>query len=147
MAKSLEDVLLSLSAASQSLNEKSNLLNKQILEVQHALQKLSLGIEAYVEIYSTMDRSGEKHVYQVGYTRLGGKWALAAADYFTGDADETWNEQTLLEAPRTIRIQAVEKFPDLIQKLVEKVNEAARSAAEQAEAAGKIASGLVRIAK
>ena len=144
MDDTLDAALRSLSTASDQLNTNSNILNVAIGEVQAALQKFNLGVEARVEIASTGDKMYQK-VYELGYGKgESGKWVLLLVTYISEDPDTTWNEQALLEAPRDWRIAAVDKIPVLIQKLVDQVNKSATEAATKAAKAKQIAASITR---
>jgi len=146
MADSLEETLRSLTAVSQTLNKSSDLLNESITEVENALKKFNLGIEARVGIYSQLldDRTGVSHVIELKYGRHQGKWGLLAVDYIDEDPDSTWDERFLREAPREVRLAAIGKLPDLIRVLIQESEKSAREAMAKAEAAREIAAGLSR---
>lgn len=144
----LDATLRSLSLASDQLNFHSNALNSAIAEVQVALQKYNLGVEASVEL----DRVGDEHdryhnVWDLSYSKQNGKWGLYVINYIDEDPNDTWRSQAILEAPREWRMVAVDKFPALIAKLVEEVNKSAAEAAKKVAKAKQIAGTLTRNGK
>ena len=144
----LDVTLRSLSLASDQLNTNSNALNSAIAEVQTALQKYNLGVQAYVELAREGDGRDPYHkVWALSYSKQNGKWGLYVISYIDEDSDATWNPQALLEAPREWRMAAVDNFPALIETLVAEVNKSAAEAAKKVTQAKQIAASLTRNGK
>ena len=145
---SLDVTLRSLSLASDSLNSHSNALNSAIAEVQTALQKYNLGVQASVELdRETDDRSQYTKIWELSYSKQNGKWGLYVIDYIDENPDDTWSPQALLEAPRDWRMAAVDNLPALIEKLAEEVKKSATKAAKKVSTAKQIAATLARNGK
>ncbi|MGC2729766.1 MAG: hypothetical protein WA254_11245, partial [Candidatus Sulfotelmatobacter sp.] len=61
---------------------------------------------------------------------------------FAEESDEPEEFAFLREAPRDVRLAAVDKLPELLDALVEKAVQTAQEATKKAEKAGQIAAGL-----
>jgi len=114
-----------LSSSAQSLNTATDELTKLAASFDVALKKLNLGIEAWVNIATGSDESGNRSYYdQLGYAKIAGKWGLALrqleCDEHSGD-EEITQEWLFADAPRDLRVSAVSRLPELIQKLQEQV--------------------------
>jgi hypothetical protein len=108
-----------LSSVAADLNAVSDELGKSISDIDGALKKLNLGIAAWVPI-----QSGEEDYSfwsrDVGYAKVGGKWGISLrkvdGDYTDPDraAVEEW---PFNEAPRALRLEAIDKIPALLETL------------------------------
>lgn len=115
--------LPSLAATAANLNAASNELSKLIERIDLALQRLNLGVPAWV----TVERGGSAvrggmyfWLEDLGYSRIGRKWGLTLRrkegyeDIDGSIEEENW---PFNDAPRSLRIKAVPKIPEVIQKL------------------------------
>jgi hypothetical protein len=127
-----------IAAAFQRLNESSTHLNaasdelgQSIRALDLALQKLNLGVKAYVKCAEYQDPSGEFEDHYIEYTKVGGKWGIALSTREGDRRDEmyarTTGEWLFNDAPRSLRAEAVDKLPDLVEALV---NEADKTTAK-----------------
>ena len=134
-----------LSAAASELNTASDELGRSISVLDAALKKLNLGIPTWVNIQEWHDQSGEYYtIDKLGYAKVGGKWgiALRTADGSYNYPDDEKSEEWLFnEAPRSLRISAIDKIPDLLERLIKeaqamikKVRDKGARARELAEA-------------
>jgi hypothetical protein len=62
--------------------------------------------------------------------------------YVTADPEATWDERALLESSRDVRLLTVEKFPELLDKIVEEARKLSTRTVEQVEHAREIAESL-----
>ena len=117
------ELLPSLAATAANLNEASKALSEVIDRIDAALQRLNLGVTAWVKVRGgdNADKGGS-HFWceRLGYSRIGRKWGLTLRK-MKGDEleygleeDEEW---PFNEAPRFLRIRAITKIPDLIKEL------------------------------
>src|SRR5262249_20062354 len=97
-------------------------LTKHVSFIEEVINKLNLGIKAHVVATqsSNFDES-ETHYVRLAYGKFGRKWGLIIEE-FTDQQNwpdyvdfETW---PFHEAPRELRIIAVDKIPDLLEALV-----------------------------
>ena len=153
MTDSVESSLGVLISVSESLNKASDMLSMRISEVETALQRYNLGVKAWVEVYRERHEhevDGAPHTYVtylvrlLGYSKNNGKWGLLSAEYWDENEEETWRQSFLHEAPRDMRIAAIDKLPDLIKKLAHNATELAAEATTKAETARQIAATLVK---
>lgn len=115
-----------LKASAAALNAASDELGKSISALDAALKRLNLGISAWEFIVSHLDQStGEFSNQKIGYCKVQGRWgiALSTAEGFVQDPDGGSQEIWLFnDAPRALRVEAIEKLPDLLEKLVEEAD-------------------------
>lgn len=106
-----------LSEVASSLNEVSDILGQQISELEAALKKLNLGITVWVPFRG----DNEDNVLwseDLGYAKVRGKWGIALRTFFHACDDEPEVEEWLFnDAPRQLRLSAVESLPQLLEKL------------------------------
>jgi hypothetical protein len=117
--------LRKLSKVSQELNKVSDDLSKELTAIEKALNTLNLGVSAWLRLSS--ERSYDDgvgsyltDVVDIGYARVKGKWGLVYLGYCDEmGIDEGMSAEPLHNASRKIRIDAVEKLPELIDRLSE----------------------------
>lgn len=110
-----------LSSAASVLNAVSDELGKSILELDAALRKLNLGISFWTR-FQGADPAAEDSSYwseDIGYAKISGKWGIGLRTV-AGDMnrdDEVIEEWPFNDAPRSLRLSAVDKIPELLEKL------------------------------
>lgn len=125
-----------LSVVSTYLNAVSDKLGASASGLDASLKRLNLGISSWVAF---SEWQSEDHLQyksdDVGYTKAGGKWGLAIRSVSGNEAHGNTNEDLwpFNEAPRGLRIRAVAKIPDLLDKLVADATNAAEETAKKAE--------------
>jgi hypothetical protein len=139
-----DPTLRRLSALAKTLNEASDLISKEITYIEAALNALRLGVWAWVDVQREqvlVNDGGDEtkqhlltRVLRLGYTKHKGDWQLVASDGFDELDDEIANVTPLREAKREIKLAAVEKIPELLKTIENKVakvtNEATTKAAQ-----------------
>jgi hypothetical protein len=114
-----------LSTSAVELNAVSDRLGKIASRIDLAFQKLNLGIEAWVAFHQGgSDDRLEFWFDQVGYAKVSGKWGLAirsAAGREDMDSYSKYEEWLFNDAPRALRIDAVDKIPELCETLTKEV--------------------------
>jgi prefoldin subunit 5 len=123
-----------LSSVAADLNAVSNELGKSITEIDAVLKKLNLGITTWVTIYSG-DGNHDQDDYSywsrdLGYAKVEGKWgiSLRKVDGDSGIPDEaTVEEWPFNDAPRSLRLEAIDKIPELLEKLSEEAVKATKN--------------------
>jgi methyl-accepting chemotaxis protein len=135
-----------LSVAATTLNATSDELGKSIAELDSALKMLNLGISSWVSFNKRSSPDGVCYSYnEVGYAKIDGKWGIAlssvSGDRYNPDDDnvECW---LFNDAPRALRIQAVAKIPDLLEKLIKDATETTAEVKEKAEEVHRLASAI-----
>jgi hypothetical protein len=158
--------LKDLSTLSEHLNTVTDELNTALKDVETRLNKLSLGVEAWVTKKPLQEECHEsgtnthgeptrgRTATELGYAKLSDGWALAVRNVWygqllepTGTGSWEWydtGEQSvygakpLLRASRSLRAAAVDRIPDLIDAL----HQAGTKMAEAVEKARKISDSL-----
>jgi hypothetical protein len=139
--------LKDLSSLSQHLNSATDELNTALKDIETRLNKLSLGVEAWVTKKPLREECHEggtnvhgeptrgRTTTELGYTRLSDGWALGVRNVWygqlleqTGTGEWEWSDtgeqsvydaKPLLRATRSLRAAAVDRIPDLIDALYE----------------------------
>jgi len=143
-----------LASLSKSLNEASDLLSKQIIEIEGALNELRLGVPAWVVISKTEEDVSVKkedkpffaeHTLEIGYGKHKGKWGLLFLDSWP-DFDN-YDVVFLRDSAREHRIAAVEKLPDLLKALEAEATKTTEEAAKKAAEMKQFAAALKKVAR
>jgi hypothetical protein len=119
-------LLKQLSSASQTLSEASNKLTEQIKEIEASLASYNLGVVAWVELRNTTEEVDPSVPYvhridSLGYSKENGKWGLYVSSSVEEFEDyESW---LLRDAPRELRLLAVDAIPKLLEAMVAKAKE------------------------
>jgi len=112
-----------LSAVAADLNNVSDEMGKSIGELDSALKKLSLGIEVWVELRAGEGIHPEDMEFwseDLGYAKVGGKWGVAlrtVAGQYNYPDEESVEKWLFNDAPRSLRLSAIGKIPELLEKL------------------------------
>jgi hypothetical protein len=138
-----------LSAAASQLNAVSDELGKFVGALDGALRKLNLGIATWLRLDGREDGLGNYIKRDLGYAKVGGKWGISlrvvAGNHNTPDVS-TVEEWLFNEAPRSLRIEAVEKLPDLFDNLVREADAATRTIKSKTQRVQELAAGMNDIA-
>jgi hypothetical protein len=113
-----------LSTVAADLNAVSDELGKSIAEIDAALKKLNLGITTWVTIHGDDGRVSQGVTSywsrDIGYAKVEGKWGICLrkveGDHDYPDSPKT-EEWLFNDAPRSFRLEAIDKIPELLEKL------------------------------
>jgi hypothetical protein len=139
-----------LSAAAATLNKASDELGTVVAELDAALKALNLGITSWLAFRSWGDalgiESGKDHI---GYDRIGGKWGIAIrrTSFHSYSGEESCDEWLFNDAPRALRLLAVDKIPELLEKLTKDVEDATRRIDEKVMESQELAKAINAVAK
>ena len=132
LSERVNKLLPSLAATAVNLNEASKKLSAVIERIDDAIQRLNLGVTAWVTVQAGNENKGLYFwVEELGYSRNARKWGLTLTRRagFEGagvldelNEDENW---PFNDAPRSLRIKAVPKIPELIKELDREAKEVA----------------------
>jgi hypothetical protein len=106
-----------------ALNKVSDALGQMIAELDLALKKLNLGITIWVQLKGNVDQETlDYSTEDLGYAKVRGKWGIALRTFsqnyhYPEDAER--EEWPFNDAPRQLRLSAIEKIPELLEKLSE----------------------------
>src|SRR5262245_14299466 len=134
-----------LAESAETLNKKSDEFGQHVAVLDKLLQKLNLGVAAWERIRgSDDDGHGNFWSEDVGYAKVGGKWGVAirerSGNHNLEDVDS--DEWLFEDAPRALRISAIDQIPDLIDKLVKYADKTARKIDEKTAQARELATAL-----
>ena len=121
-----------LSAAAINLNSTSDQLGKVVAILDSAFQKLNIGVSGWVKFRDAYGGPDGMHFWtdEVGYAKVSGKWGITirSASGREGDDDYGSYEEWLFnDAPRALRLKAIEKIPDLFEQLTSEVTATAKA--------------------
>ena len=134
-----------LTQAASELNAVSDELGKFVTALDTALRKLNLGLATWLRLESREDGSGNYTKRDLGYAKVGGKWGIALRTMSGNhnDLDDSNVEEWLFnDAPRALRIESVEKLPDLFESLVKEADAATRQIKSKTQRAQALVSAL-----
>ena len=114
------------------LNAVSDELAKPILAINKALQTLNLGVAAWVTFEEQQHEGELLSVHSIGYAKVAGRWGIAIRYEGTdsGGEPET-REWPFGDAPRSLRLKALDHLPALLDELANTAGKTAGSTAEQ----------------
>lgn len=132
----IKSLLQSLRSASEQINDESDALLDAIKNVEFAIGKFNIGLQAWVEIDSSSDSQGNEYSTDLGYCKAedGKGWALHIGHTANGDVVDLTR---LSDAKREEKVMAMEHLEKLLEQLVAeaqtkaKTISAARAVAEQ----------------
>jgi hypothetical protein len=120
VSKNVSASFKKLSSTAAKLNAISDSLSSQIEQIDTSLKRLNLGVIAWVKIQADCDEDGNWFKEELGYTKVGNRWCVAikTASGMQGDPNgpdtSFW---AFADAPRQLRIRAIEHIPALIENL------------------------------
>jgi hypothetical protein len=140
--------LQKLSAAAAELNSASDELGKSIAAADEILKRLNLGVPAWYAFAEDVDdeiRPTTSTRQLLGYARVNNKWGIALSilkeDLVGGRVyrDEEW---LFADAPRWLRIKALDHLPKLLERLTEEAEKATGEIREKIKLAQTFAKSL-----
>jgi prefoldin subunit 5 len=142
-----------LSTVASSLNSASDELTKVVSILDEALKKLNVGLTAWVAFRVRQDDehgSGNYDLDQIGYCKVNGKWGIALRRIWGNanfDADHAEGPWLFNDAPRDMRLYAVDKIPELIDALNNAASETTMKVQEKTLEIRKLAGAIEQITK
>jgi hypothetical protein len=131
-----------LATSAALLNAASDELAQAIAPIDAALKKLNIGVAIWHQYVGDTDRDGDYWGRRIGYTKIGSKWGLALSsvegNYQFSDSGDT-EEWLYNDAPRWMRIEAVDHVPELLEALVLQVDRTAADLKKKSEQARELA--------
>jgi hypothetical protein len=130
-----------LATASKTLNTVSDQFSEAIKSLDAALNKLSPGVSAWVEIKVSPHEEQATLINseKLGFAKTHGVWGLCiwqGVRNLIDDEDvktkEWWRFN---DAPRTVRLRAIERIPELLAELAKQAESAAKEITAGAEIA------------
>ena len=138
-----------LSTVAADLNAVSDELGKSIAEIDAGLKKLNLGIATWVTIHGGDGSPCDDSFWSqdIGYAKVSSKWgiSLRTIDGQYSDPDRAETEEWLFnDAPRSLRLEAIDKIPELLEKLSKeavKTTKNIRARLNEAQAVAEVIKG------
>jgi len=142
-------VLCATSSVASDLNTVSDELGKSIAEIDSALKKLNLGISVWVDLnrWNTISIIPTKHRLREGQWQVGNRLR-------SGSGNLNWPDQEAVEqwlfsdAPRTLRLSAIEKLPEMLKSLsgeAARTTEKIRNSLAEAQAVAAAVKGAAEV--
>jgi ABC-type transporter Mla subunit MlaD len=140
-----------LSSAAKDLNKISDELSQSIASIDHVLQGLNLGVPTWVQIHGGENpHTGAQYWSRdLGYAKINSRWGIALrtreGDYNFPDEEvcESW---PFSEAPRWLRVDGIEKVPELLEELVQSTRETTEKIRSRIDRAKELAAALKQAA-
>jgi hypothetical protein len=124
-----------LAESSGTLNSASDGLSKLVAELDSALKPLNIGLVCWVDIHApwTSEDGSQTYREQLGYSKKGGKWgvALRTINEFMYNDDPDVEEWAFNDAPRQLRLRAVDRIPELLDEMVKQAAKFTKEIAEK----------------
>jgi hypothetical protein len=147
----LQTSFQSLSAAASTLNAASDAFGEAIRALDEALNNLNPGVTAWVTFTRTnsAEEPWESAEERLGYAKTNGRWGLSLCNATVDERDgvpgieECW---LFNDAPRSLRLRAIEHVPTLISELAKEAVRTAKKVSEGANFAKQLAVSISAIA-
>ena len=121
----IQTSLRQLSSAASDLNTLSDQIGKVVARFDAELQKLNVGVPAWTRFRESTSQDRMHYSSdQVGYDKINGKWGLAIktlSGHELEDEYSTYQEWLFNDAPRALRLKAIDKLPDVFEHLLVEV--------------------------
>jgi prefoldin subunit 5 len=124
-------------AAAETLNTATDQLGKPIVDLDSVLKKFGIGVPTWVHFTQSDARYLPDYYYEdIGYAKINGKWGIAIrvldGNFNDGPDEQTKTEWHFADAPRFLRLRAVDKIPELLESMLEQAAEMSRKMTEKA---------------
>ena len=153
LAERVETSYKRLSLAAASLNIASDELGQVIGVLDKALKKLNLGLSAWVELSGSESCPDDPYRWwgrYIGYGKVGDKWgvALRTLEGDHRDPDHDSEEAWLFnDAPRWMRVEAIGKIPELLERLVQQTEQTTKTIKKKTEQAHELAQAIYNLSE
>jgi hypothetical protein len=135
-----------LAVVASNLNTASDSLGKAIGSLDDSLKQLNLGIPCWHSYADYEDPGGHCIRQYIGYVKVGNRWGIAISrvEGNSNAPEEFWKDEEWLfnDAPRQLRMEAVEHIPAMIEALIAKAEEAVEKIKNKTMEAQQLADAL-----
>ncbi len=135
------------------LNAVSDDLGKSIAEIDAALKNLNLGITVWVKIRGE-DADPERGDFSywsddIGYSKVSGRWGICLRHVEGDEITQIQSTDSWLfnDAPRAIRLAAIDCIVELLQKLSEEGQATTQKIKEKLADAQEVASAVIKASR
>jgi hypothetical protein len=150
LVRRLQDSYRKLPVVATSLNTESDKLNASVSRLETLFKKHAIGVSSWVTFNDYGSDDGSRYACDdVGFAKINGKWGLAIRTISGSEIDpnsEKCEEWAFNESPRRLRVRAVSKFPELLEKLIKDGNEMVGEVSKQVHAVDFLTDALEAIA-
>ena len=136
-----------LKVSAAELNAVSDELGQPIPAIDAALQKLNLGVSAWVEFARRDDPEYERlWDCSIGYAKVSGTWGIAIRTRNGFYEDPETEEWRFNDAPRSYRLEALDKLPELLEQLARVANDTASELKRKLASTKQVATTISQMA-
>jgi hypothetical protein len=133
-----------LATASGTLNAASDNFSDAAQTLDEALNKLNPGVTAWIVITNFRQEHNPHEIRQerLGFAKINNKWGLGLCRVTMEDdtgEEETTDQWLFNDAPRNLRLEAIQHVPELVEALAREAEQMAKRVSEGAEFAKKLA--------
>jgi hypothetical protein len=136
-----------LTTAAKNLNQVSDELSQTISFLDAVLQKLNLGVSAWVPVTGDEDPNGHYWSRDIGYAKVENHWGIALRNihgsYDDPDGEVTTDDLWLFnDAPRWLRAEGVAHIAALFEKLTRLADDTAKRIQKSSKEAKELAGAI-----
>lgn len=138
-----------LAATAAKLNAVSDEIAQPISVIDAALQRLNLGVSAWVEVVGEVDHdTGEFWDHSIGYDKVSRRWGIAIRTRSGSLTHQRVDEEAwrFNDAPRSNRLDALDKLPDLLAELVKVASDTANALKNKLATTKQVATTIRQVA-
>jgi hypothetical protein len=151
-AAKLQSSFQQLTVAASTLNQSSDQFGAAVSKLDSALTNLNLGVSAWFCYANYQDPEGSQYrtEEQLGYAKIGNRRGLALQIVAFDDVNDDYEVKDswlFNDAPRELRLRAVEYIPELIDALVKETTRTAERVSRKAVVALELAAQVEKIAE
>ena len=143
MTGKAEVSLSHLFSSAKLLNDVSDKISAQIKDIETALAARGVGVTAWISLKSWDEEVGDhtlNYTASLGYAKHNGRWGLLHEVYCDQFGEATTS--FLRDVAREVRIDALEKLPDLFDRLAEETQKLTETAHRNLSVAREITAAL-----
>jgi hypothetical protein len=137
-----------LAASAKTLNTISDQMGETVSELDATFKRLNLGIASWIS-FNSWSEGPDWACDEIGYAKVNGKWGLAIRSRngnYQYDDENVTAEWIFNEAPRALRLEAVDRIPDLLEELVENVGKFTHNLTEKLKKSRELSAALGAVA-
>jgi hypothetical protein len=140
-----------LSLVATDLNKASDELSQAIYAIDTVIQSLNIGVSTWIVIHNDDDMPESEYFSRrdLGYSRVGSKWGISLrtvnGNYNRPD-EESSDIWLFNDAPRWLRVEGVEKIPDLLDGLIKTAEETTKKIKGKITEANTLATAIAQAA-
>ena len=143
--------IVRLSSAAHDLNEASGELGQAITAIDTVLQALNIGVPTWTTIEKGNDEPNGDYFWSrdIGYAKVSNRWGIAlrtVSGNCNAPNEERCDSWPFNDAPRWLRIAAVEKIPDMLEALIKSAEETTREIKAKTAKANQFATAIAQAA-